>query len=74
MTDFMCLFIEQSGKVVQRESVSAASADSAMERMSQTLRHRPRVNSVEIWREGQLALRMTLNELAKKPRRSRGYL
>ena len=64
---FMCLLIGQSNEVLQHESVKADSAAGALERMGQALRHRPGVISIEIWQEGQLSLRMTLNELATKP-------
>jgi hypothetical protein len=66
MPPFMCLLVGQSDEVVNCETVEAENTAQAMDKSASMLRSRADLSSVEIWQEGQLALKLTWNDLLSR--------
>jgi hypothetical protein len=72
MPAFMCLLIGQSNEVVKVDTIEAHDAAEAMSGVEQGLRFIGPYVAIEIWLNGRLELRLTLNKsgrdsIAAKP-------
>ena len=67
MPPFMCLLVGQSDEVVICETVEAENTAQAMNKTESMLRSRADLSAVEIWQKGQLALKVTWNDLLNPP-------
>jgi len=62
----MCLCIGPSTTVVETSSVDAANSAEAMDRMEHAVQNRTGLTAIEIWHEGRMEMRFTLNDLARQ--------
>ena len=72
MPPFMCLLVGQSDEVVQCESIEADNTAAAMNKTESILRSHADLSAVEIWQEGQLALKLTWTDLLNRPDLTQG--
>lgn len=63
MPVFLCLVIGRSNEVVKVETIEADAAAEAITRMEQGIRSDPLATAIEIWLQGRLEQRLTLNKL-----------
>jgi len=66
MPTYTCLYIGPSNAVVESSFVVAANSAEAMDRVERALRSRDDLTAIEIWYEGRMQMRFTLNELASQ--------
>jgi len=65
MPVFLCLVIGRSSEVVKVETIEADAAAEAMTRMEQRIRSDPLASAIEIWLQGRMELRLSLNKLGR---------
>ena len=66
MPPFMCLLVGQSDEVVNCETVEAGNTVEAMTKTELMLCTRSELSAIEIWKEGQLSLKLTWNDLLSR--------
>jgi len=63
MPPFICLMVGQSDKVINCENVEADNTAEAMNKTESMMRSHAGLSAIEIWHEGQLAMKLTWSEL-----------
>ena len=66
MPAYTCLYIGPSDAVIECRSVRAANSGEAMDRVEHLLHSQVGLTAIEIWREGQLEMKFTWNEVASQ--------
>jgi hypothetical protein len=67
MPPFTCLLVGQLDEVVQCETVEADDTAEAMTKTELMLRSHAGLSAIEIWQQGQLAMKLTWADLLNRP-------